>query len=108
MRTCELLHHECARGSSVVPRVVVVVGQRVVAGHALDLQDWAGTGIVGVGISGGHDRVSLAESALNIGAVERRGGTDARLVRLLSGTQRDDGIDDAANWSAAVGVGHPT
>ena len=64
------LHLVAGGGHPVVARVVVVVRQGVEAGHALDLEDRAGTRVVGVGVGRGHYRVGLAEGPLDIGAAE--------------------------------------
>src|SRR5439155_5305349 len=85
------LHLVAGGGDAVVARVVVVVRQGVEAGDALDLEDRAGTNVVGVGVGYGHYRVRLVQGALDIGAVEGLTRIDDCLI---TGAQGDDRVDD--------------
>ena len=70
----------------------------------MDLERAAGADVVPERVGRSHDRVRLAERALDVGAAER----PARIYnRLLTRSERYKGVDDAAVGGAAERVGDP-
>ena len=100
-----LLDLEGVRGQPVVAAVVVVICQGVEAAHALDLEDRAGPGVVCVGISRGGDGVALAERARDVQAGEGQTRSEGRLATRV---ENHDGVGDAPERTAAVGIGRAT
>ncbi len=96
-----LLHPEAVGGRPVVATVIVVVSEGVEAGHALDLEDRAGAGIVTMNVGHCHDRVTLVEGACDVGAVEGQVDSDGG---LRTRSQCESSIDDAAERCAAIRI----
>src|SRR5207253_1470841 len=78
------LHLVAGGGDAVVARVVVVVRQGVEAGHTLDLEDRAGTNVVGVGVGRGHPATPWHDRS---GAGEKNPWV-AGITMLLTAVQR--------------------
>ena len=97
------LNLRAACSNPVVGVVIVVVGEGVEAGHALNIEGGTGAGVVGVHVNGGLDGEALADGGCDVGAVEGRGDREGLLLTRGEG---NDLVDDAADRSAAVGVGY--